>query len=106
MFVLLLTTVEKSATTFSWPQIGIAGTLIGTLGALVGLAVRKIYSGDLVPRRTLEDAQEQRDKWEQASIKAQDNVALLAAQVSDLAEIGKVTESLLRSIVDDRKRNR
>lgn len=56
----------------------------GGATALLAAVVWAIVTGKLVPRRTLLDAQEQRDKWCEAAMKAmkQNNELLTGARVA------------------------
>lgn len=76
---------------WSWSQLGPAG--------LLALAVGLILGGWLVPRRSLRDAQEQRDKWESAWRESSALSRELSGQVAELKEIGHTTTALLQSIV-------
>lgn len=61
----------------------------GGFGLLVSIAVWFIFTGRLVPRSTLQDAQRQRDKWE--------NVAdILAKQNTELLENSRVVNDFMR----------
>lgn len=48
-----------------WPTL-VAGGVVVVLIGIVGLVLRSIIRGDLVPRQHLVDAQAERDKWEAA----------------------------------------
>jgi hypothetical protein len=48
-----------------WQTLVASGVVAALIG-IVGLMLRAIVRGDLVPRKHLEDAQAERDKWEGA----------------------------------------
>jgi hypothetical protein len=75
-----------------WPQLGATG--------LLTLVVLLIVTGRLVPRRTLQDVEEQRARWETAWHTQQDTIGQYANQVTAMVEVGRTTEALLRSLVD------
>jgi uncharacterized coiled-coil protein SlyX len=85
-----------------WQQF-VAGSVIAALVSVVAFGVRALIKGDLVPHRVLEDVEERADKWETAWGKGQDTIRELAEQVTELKEIGRTTEALLRSVVDRSK---
>jgi hypothetical protein len=74
----------------------------GGAAALLALAVWLILTGRIVPRQTLQDVQAQRDKYEQAWQTSQATIGELSQQVTALVEVGRTTETLLRSIVGER----
>lgn len=57
-----------------WPTL-IAGGVALLLVAVVGLTIRSIIKGDLVPRQYLKDLQIERDKWETAWRLSQETMA-------------------------------
>jgi hypothetical protein len=76
----------------------------GTAGpaALLAFAVVLILTGRITTRQALEDARADRDKFEQAWNRSQDTVGELAQQVTALVEIGRTTQTLLESLVNER----
>jgi hypothetical protein len=87
-----------ATTAIAWPQLSAGGLLLG--------AVLMVFSGWLVPRRVLRDAQDQRDKWESAWRESSTAVRELSGQVAELTEIGHTTAALLQSITSETDRRR
>jgi hypothetical protein len=73
----------------------ITGLSIGTLLTLVFLMVMR---GDLVPRRTHEETRADRDTWRKAWEASEEARRVQAAQLSDLMELAKTTDSFIRSL--------
>jgi hypothetical protein len=62
----------------------------GGFGLLVSIAVWFIFTGRLVPRSTLQDAQRQRDRWEATA-------ESLAVQNRELLENFRVVNDFMRT---------
>lgn len=71
-----------------WSQLGPAGLLALTVGL--------ILFGWLVPRRTLRDAQKERDEWKYL---AQATLNEFAPQMAAMVDASRTSEQLLRSIL-------
>lgn len=76
------------------------GALVGQLGigGLLSLAVWLILSGRLVPRSTVDDIRQQRDRWEQAARASESARAEDRQQVRELLEVARVTERVLTAL--------
>lgn len=87
-------------------------TLIGILGVgwlAAGVAIRSVISGNLIPRRTHEEAiafrdkqiellTEDRDAWQEAHELAQRNYDILADKGNAAVELGQTTVEIVRAI--------
>jgi hypothetical protein len=74
---------------------------IGNLGAgaLLALTVLLILTGRIVPRRSLDDARAERERWEAAWHAEKETSQALSVQVGTLIELGRTTEALLNTLV-------
>lgn len=78
----------------------LVGIPVDTLApaALLGVCILLILTGRLVPRRTLEDANHDRNEWRAAHRISEAARAELAEQQRTLLEQGETSLALLRSL--------
>lgn len=76
-----------------WPQIG-----VGSGWLFVGVCVWAIISGRLVPRTTHDDAIHDRNEWRSESRLKDSQIAEKDLQLRHMAEVGKLTESILTAV--------
>lgn len=79
---------------FPWGQV--------SAGTIVVFVVWLILTGRLVPKAILQEVKEQRDKYKESWENGLESNQELVAQVRDLTEMGKTSETLLRAILDRR----
>lgn len=77
-------------------QLGLSGLTL----ALLGWAVQKIITGDLIPRQTHQDTKEERDHWRTVAEKERDGHEETRRQVSRLVETMRTFEHSWESIRD------
>lgn len=71
-----------------WDVIGQGG-----MGAILAGVAWLVFTGRLVPRKTLTDAHEERDRWREVALKAMD-------QNGSLVTGARVTHDVLRALPD------
>lgn len=76
-----------------WPQVG-----VGSGWLFVGMFVWLVYVGKLVPRSTHEDAIHDRNEWRTESRLKDAQIAEKDTQLRHMAEVGKLTESILTAV--------
>jgi len=76
-----------------WPQVG-----VGSGWLFVGMFVWLVYTGKLVPRSTHEDAIHDRNEWRSESRLKDAQIAEKDTQLRHMAEVGKLTESILTAV--------
>ena len=76
-----------------WPQIG-----VGSGWLFVGMFVWLVYTGKLVPRSTHDDAIHDRNEWRSESRLKDAQIAEKDTQLRHMAEVGKLTESILTAV--------
>ena len=76
---------------------GIPVADLSTAG-LLGLAILLLLLGRIIPRSTLQDKIEECNRWREAYEKERDARALADAQTSELLEMAKTTNAVMRSI--------
>lgn len=79
-------------TAFPWGQV--------SAGTIVVFVVWLILTGRLVPRAALLEVKEQRDKYKESWENGQESTKELVAQVRDLTDMGRTSETLLRALLD------
>lgn len=72
---------------------------LGALGSLVGFGIRAILRGDLVPRKTLDDAYRDRDKWEAACQAKDELLDAQSARIEAGTEAVRVNSALLEALL-------
>lgn len=80
-----------------WPTI-VAGGVALMLVAIVGLTIRSIIKGDLVPRQHLVDTQAERDKWEAAWKLSQSTIGELDARLEANTEALRLMQQLVDAL--------
>lgn len=80
-----------------WPTL-IAGGVALLLVAVVGLTIRSIIRGDLVPRQYLKDVQTERDKWEAAWRVSQDTMAEFDGRLDANTEALRLMQQLVDAL--------
>lgn len=80
-----------------WPTL-IAGGLAVLLVGVVGLTIRSIIRGDLVPRQYLKDIQTERDKWEAAWRVSQGTIAEFDGRLDANTEALRLVEQLVNAL--------
>ena len=80
-----------------WQTLVASGVVVGLIG-IVGLMLRAIVRGDLVPRKHLEDAQAERDKWEGAWRLQQETLAEIDARLDANTEALRLVEQLVNAL--------
>lgn len=71
---------------------------IGAGWLIVCIGIIALLRGNLVPRRTLDDAIHDRDEWRAEGRIKDAQIAELHIQVGHLAEVGKTVEQLARGL--------
>lgn len=81
-----------------WPAITAASGGWLLFAGVAWLVIRKLVSGDLVPRATLDNITHDRDEW-RASHRISETARQVAAdQVDELLEHARTTDSFIRSL--------
>ncbi|MFI0484895.1 hypothetical protein [Actinomadura sp. 9N215] len=80
-----------------WPTL-IAGGVALLLVAVVGLTIRSIIRGDLVPRQYLKDVQAERDTWREAWTVQQATIAEFRGQLEANTEALRFTQQLVEAL--------
>jgi hypothetical protein len=80
-----------------WPTL-IAGGVALLLVGVVGLTIRSIIKGNLVPRQHLVDVQAERDKWEAAWRLQQATLAEIDARLDANTEALRLVEQLVNAL--------
>lgn len=80
-----------------WSTI-IAGGCAFTLVAFVGLVLRAILQGKLVPRSAVDDIRADRDKWESAWRLSQDTMAEVDARLDANTEALRLMQQLVDAL--------
>jgi hypothetical protein len=89
--------------------IGVATVLQGGAVAVLVWVFRRIIRGDLVPRSVLEDVRKDRDErvhdarettslWQDAHAESERGRSVYAGQVTQLLELGRTSEAVLRAL--------
>lgn len=99
----LLSQATAVAAATPWPTL-IAGGVALLLVGVVGLTIRAIVRGDLVPRRVLEDEKERADKWEQAWRTSEARMDALDGRLQAIAEASATSTQLLESLTHRARR--
>lgn len=86
-----------------WQTI-LAGGIAVLLVGVVGLTIRAIVRGDLVPRRVLLDEKERADKWEQAWRTSEARMDALDGRLQAIAEASATSAQLLESLTHRARR--
>ncbi|MFV2172355.1 hypothetical protein [Actinomadura sp. LOL_011] len=76
----------------------VAGGLVMTLIAMVGLVVRSILTGRLVPRSAVDDIRADRDKWESAWRLQQETLAAIDDRLDANTEALRLVEQLVQAL--------
>lgn len=76
-----------------WPQVG-----VGSGWLFVGIGVWLIFKGHLVPRSTYDDALHDRNEWRSESRLKDAQISEKDTQLRHMAEVGKLTESILTAV--------
>lgn len=74
-------------------------SVIAALASIVGLTVRSILTGRLVPRSAVEDIRADREKWETAWHLSQQTMTEFAARVDANTEALRLVERILDALV-------
>ena len=82
-----------------WPTI-IAGGIALVLVGVIGLTIRSIIRGDLVPRASLQDEKERADKWEAAWRESEARIDALEGRLTALTEGTELNTQLLSSLME------
>jgi hypothetical protein len=80
-----------------WPTL-IAGGVALLLVGVVGLTIRSIIRGDLVPRQYLQDVQKERDKWEAAWRVSQETMSEFDGRLDANTEALRLVEQLVNAL--------
>lgn len=80
-----------------WSTI-IAGGVALLLVAVVGLTIRSIIKGDLVPRSAVADIRADRDKWEAAWHRQQDTITQFEGQLAANTEALKFQQQFVEAL--------
>ncbi|KAB2347360.1 hypothetical protein [Actinomadura rudentiformis] len=86
-----------------WPEL-VASGLITLVIATLGLVIRSIVKGDLVPRSVLTDEKERADKWEAAWRVSEARIDALEGRLTALNEGTELNTQLLSSLVERARR--
>jgi hypothetical protein len=89
--------VTAALATTPWPTL-IAGGVALLLVAVVGLTIRSIIQGNLVPRQHLVDVQAERDKWEAAWRLQQEALAEIDSRLDANTEALRLVEQLVNAL--------
>lgn len=84
------------------PQTWVILFLVLMVGGLVRVFVLAVMRGDLVPRKSLEDLQRERDSWRKAHEVSEQTRAIMAQQVEQLLTTGQLTNQLLTSLKESK----
>lgn len=77
-----------------------------TAPSLVGLIVVLILLGWLVPRRTLQDKQDEAERWRQAYETERQARSEADAQTAELLEVARTTHALIQAIFSNSEQMR
>lgn len=80
------------------PVTPVGGIIALLLSAVLGLVVRAVVKGDLIPRRTYDDMLRDRDNWRAAHQTSELARAELAGQGRELLEHARTTDAFIRSV--------
>jgi hypothetical protein len=89
--------VSSALAAVPWSTLIASGVALLLL-SVVGLTIRSIIKGDLVPRSAVNDIRADRDKWEQAWNKSQDTQAAQNARLDANTEALRLVEQLLNAL--------
>ncbi|WP_141576109.1 hypothetical protein [Actinomadura sp. WMMA1423] len=86
-----------------WQTLVAGGVVLLLLGA-VGLVVRAIVRGDLVPRSVLEREERRADKWEASCHKSEERIDAFEGRLDSLTEAAELHTQLLSSLIERARR--
>lgn len=86
-----------------WPTLLAGGLVLGLLG-IVGVGVRAILTGKLVPESVLKREADRADKWEAACHKSEERLDAFEGRLNSLTEGTELTAQLLQSLMERARR--
>lgn len=98
-------TNAATITNIPW-LLGVAGSIITALIGVVGVGIRAILRGDLVPRKVVEDIEERADKWENSWNDSQATYKDLTGRLDAVTEGLRTIEKALTAVTSNTTRGR